>query len=141
MPSDVYLGLPTSLLPQLPPSAVSTLWGVMSMALVASDFFGTPLGGVAKTMECNLTWLGVAHQIGPMFACWTAHLQPPEDFTGEAPGHLIIGLRARQFRCGPRRQNSVIDGPHQALQCFAIGFIPGNLFQLISGAWGSVACC
>ena len=68
------------------------------MASAASELFATPLGGMAKTTERTLT--GLAHQIGLTYALGSA-LAPSENFSGKAPGDLIIGLGPVNFGIGP----------------------------------------
>ena len=57
-PLDVYLGPLPSALPQLSLLPCWLYEGLCPMASVASDFFHTPLGGIAKTTECTLTGVG-----------------------------------------------------------------------------------
>ena len=69
----------------------------------------------------------------------TAYLQTPENFCGQVPSYLVIRLGAHKFRCGPRWQESIVDWPYQALQCFAVWLTPGNAFQHLSTAWQGAA--
>ena len=71
------------------------------MGSAASDFFDAPLGGIAKTTERTLTGVGSSNWANVRVG--QSHLHPSENFTGKAPGDLIIGLGARQLRCGPRQ--------------------------------------
>ena len=111
--------------------ALSTFWETVSMAFCLSHALS--LSGGAKTTDRTL--MGV--QLVKLGWCprRTAYLQTPEDFSGQVPSHLVIRFGARQFRCGPRWQKSIVDWPYQSFQCFAVRLTPGNVFQHLLTAW------